>query len=221
MDRLDIWTNYKSKVQGSREVLLWPWLLSNAKSFKGVGVDLGCGDGEYTERVAALAGDEVVGFDSDLALINIARKKSGAKTRYICADITTDVIRSVFAEASFAFSVCCFPHISDELCNQLIRNLCSDLKVPKRIAIVVPHILWAKNNYENVEAIASGIKADARFGGRQWFREQDWYINTFLNYGISCESVLDLIIPDDPRLEKRYRDNAGSPLFLAMTFGER
>lgn len=213
-----MWASYKASVQGSRDVLIRPWLYANRGLFVGNGVDFGCGEGEFTEVISAFPGAEMVGIDSDSEVIALANKRIGKKARYVCTDIRSNVARSVCTTANFLVGICSMSHIDDRDCNEIIRNLSTDLLPDKLVAMIVTHIQWAKNNYTNVEVVESGIKADARFNGRQWFREAQWYIDTFVSYGFRLLISANLIIPDDARLERRYLDKVGLPLFTSFIF---
>lgn len=215
------WLSYKASVQGSREVLIRPWLFACKGLLVGNGVDFGCGEGEFTEAIAAFPSVNIVGIDSDPGVIELANARTGKKARYICSDICSKVARNVCTQANFFVGICSLSHIDDRKCREVINNLSIDLLPDKLVAMIVPHIQWAKNNYINIEVVESGITANPRFNGRQWFREAQWYIDTFATYGFQLLDSANLVIPDDARLEQRYLDNVGSALFASFIFEEK
>lgn len=199
--------------------MIWPWLQSKENFLQGTGVDLGCADGEYTWRVSEMTGARMAGIDVDGLSIKRAKELHGDRAVFIEADLISESSRYACKNANFAMSVCCLTHVNDENCKVLISNLMADLNRPKNLVLMVTHQEWAIGNYGDIQQVHSGVTAVPRFGGTQWFRNPEWYIDRFEAVGFVLKANEALLIPNDLRLEQRYLERTGKPLFDTYVFG--
>ena len=68
----------------------------------GIGFDLGCGTGQMTRRLSA-AGYDMIGADTSVSMLNIAKEKSGDEILYLCQDMRSF---ELYGTVAFAVSVC-------------------------------------------------------------------------------------------------------------------
>ncbi len=77
-------------------------ILSGEGIQSGIGLDLGCGTGQMTRRLAA-AGFDMIGADASIEMLNVAREKSGEDILYLCQDMRSF---ELYGTVAFAVSVC-------------------------------------------------------------------------------------------------------------------
>src|ERR1700755_1417875 len=71
---MDDWNAYKPSVEGSRQAIVFPFFVGALSGKSGIGLDIGCGQGDLTGVVADVVGGSLVGFDINDEDINRARK---------------------------------------------------------------------------------------------------------------------------------------------------
>lgn len=75
----------------------------------GIGLDLGCGTGQMTRRLAA-SGYDMIGVDASAAMLSSAREKGGEEILYLCQDMRSF---ELYGTVAFAVSVCdCMNYLS-------------------------------------------------------------------------------------------------------------
>lgn len=210
------WSAYKCQVEGSREVIVFPYFEQNLSALGGVAVDLGCGDGDLTNHIADVTGAYAVGIDADPKKIEQARSRY-AGPHFLHGRIDKNSLSSAGLVFDFAFSNCCFCHLSDEAVHETLFDLYSVMKEGGNFVLLVPSLEWAKEMYSDVAYETSGISAVPRQGGRQFFRPKEWYAAALSRCGFQVTVSEDLRIPDDERLEDRYRQKVGVSLFSALS----
>lgn len=194
-----------------------PFFVKHLADEEGNGVDLGCGDGDLTEHIGSKVAAHIFGIDSDSALIDRARERKKGNLDFIEGDLSKNRIPHIGINFDFAYSNCCLTHLSDEGVYGALIDLQSCMSVGGKFAFVVPHIEWAKKMYCEVQYCAIGITAIPRFGDRQAFRYPQWYATALEKCGFEEIDCQEIKIPDDSRLEARYLDEAGTPLFSTFT----
>lgn len=209
------WDVYKAQVDASRRLIVFPFFSKNLSAREGVGVDIGCGNGDLTAYIARTSSMSLVGIDKDQDLIGAVRAKH-PEIHLVCGEIDRNALPSVGLNFDFAFSNCCLCHIADEGVYHTFFDLYSCMKERGEFVFLVPSIHWAKEMYSEIEYEKSGITAVPRYGGRQFFRTPDWYRAALAKCGFEIVSSEEIRIPDDEELEPRYRDRAGSRLFSAF-----
>jgi len=55
------WQGYERTVRGSREVIVFPFFENHLRGKQGVGLDVGCGHGDLTKRIASVIKGRLVG----------------------------------------------------------------------------------------------------------------------------------------------------------------
>lgn len=209
------WGEYKSGVAGSREVIVFPFFEHKLSGKTGNGLDVGCGDGELTARIASLTSSHVVGVDCDLPALQRARFAHRGM-HFVLGHADRNVIPAIGLEFDYVYSNCCLCHLSDEGVGNLFMDLFACMKEQAEFVFLVPTAQWAREMYSDIRYEKSGISAVPRFGGRQNFRTKEWYQSTLKRCGFTDVECSELTIPDDERLERRYRDNSGKELFFAF-----
>jgi SAM-dependent methyltransferase len=209
------WEVYKTHVDGSRRLIVYPFFEKHLSHKEGVGVDVGCGNGDLTAHIDQVSSGSVVGIDKDQKSLEQARVRHNA-LHFVCGEIDKNALPTLGITFDFAFSNCCFCHISDEGIYNVLFDLHSCMKDSAELVYLVPSIAWAKSMYSDVEFERSGITAVPRYGGRQFFRTSEWYLSALHKCGFEIVSSEEITIPDDDSLEDRYRNNVGEKLFSAF-----
>lgn len=206
------WDQYKTEVAGSRAVIVFPFFESSLSNSSGIGVDVGCGNGDLTSHIAKSANASVVGTDSDGKSLQEARKNH-PELHFVRGAVEKNALSSIGLIFDFAFSNCCFCHLSDDGVHDALYDLFSCMREGGEFVLLVPSISWAKEMYGEVSYEVSGITAVPRYGGRQYFRSADWYAAGLRKCGFEVVSHHEIAIPSDERLEERYLERAGRVLF--------
>ena len=207
------WLNYKKSVLASREIIVFPFFQESLSSVQGIGIDIGCADGDLTAFLSENLGVEIIGVDHNSDDVERARKATKGKTHFVDGDVSKNAISGTGILFDFAFSNCCFTHLTDEESMHLFADLHSTLKVGGQFVFLVPSWLWAKDMYSKIEYVGNGITAVPRYGGKQFFRMPAWYKDALEECGYELENYNDILIPKDDNLDKRYQDKIGFPLF--------
>lgn len=164
------WDEYREQVASSRELIVHPFFLRNLSGLGGIGLDIGCGDGDITAAVAQEASGLVVGIDLDDVQITRAKERRISNVHFREGDVSKSAILSTGLKYDYAFSNCCFPHLSDSDVYKTLLDLHASLKEEGLFVCLVPSLSWAKEMYASILHIGSGITAIPRYGERQWFR---------------------------------------------------
>lgn len=207
--------NYRASIAGSREVIVFPFFESRLIRKTGNGLDIGCGDGELTARIASINDSHVVGLDCDAASLKDARQFHRGMS-FVLGHADRNVVPAIGLAFDYAFSNCCLCHLNDEGVDSLLMDLFSSMRVGAELVFLVPTHQWAREMYSDIIYEKGGVSARARDGQRQHFRTRPWYESALERCGFTLVESADVVIPDDPRLEKRYLDNVGKPLFAAF-----
>ena len=210
------WVDYKKSVSSSRDAIVFPYYRDALSGCKGIGVDIGCGDGDLTSELAEQNSTKIIGFDLNGKDIENAQKKKSDFLHFVEGDVAKNALSMAGIKFDFAYSNCCFTHLSDEDVYHLFIDLHSCLKKDGLFTFLVPHYKWAKDMYDEVDSKPNGVTALPRYGGIQIFRFEEWYIETLKRCGFEIVSEAPILIPDDPSLETRYREKAGHPIFSAF-----
>jgi len=210
------WGEYKRAVEKSREFIVFPFFDEHLSRQKGIGVDIGCGDGDLTHHLSSRWLLSLVGVDKDIGSLNIASSIENHRIHFIQGDTEKNIISSIGITFDFAVSNCCLSHISDQGIYKLFVDLHNCLKPGAELVFLVPCIAWAREMYSGIEVVPSGITAVPRYGGRQHFRLAEWYVAALEKCGFELVNHSELAIPDMEGLEPRYREKAGASLFSAF-----
>lgn len=208
------WETYKQQVAGSREVIVFPFFLAQLSGASGTGVDIGCGNGDLTAHISGST-RRVVGVDCDKQLLKDARLLHRGM-HFVYGEVDKNSLPAIGITFDFAFSNCCLCHLSDEGVYSLLMDLFSSMREGADLVFTVPSPTWAREMYSDIKYEKSGISAVPRFGARQHFRTPEWYVSALDKCGFDLVSHEEIEIPDDIRLESRYRDNVGRGLFSAF-----
>lgn len=207
------WNEYKTKVAGSRQAIVFPFFERALTGKEGIGIDIGCGDGDLTKHIAKYINVHMVGIDISSAHIKEARTTQSAKVHFIEGDLEKNIVPTIGIRFDFAVSNCCLSQVTDEGVYQLLIDLHSSLRTDGDIVALVPCLSWARDQYASVSNVSNGITALPRYGGRQFFRLPEWYTSALYKCGFDDIRHEVILVPDDSRLEARYRSRVGQPLF--------
>ena len=196
-----------------------PWfkrVIERESLSEGIGLDVGCGDGDLTRKVAHATNLKMIGIDIVNENINRANESNEGSTTFLNGDITTNFISSVGIRFDFAVSNCCFSHLSDDDVFQCLSNVRSSMTTKAKFIFLVTHYDWAKKMHEHVKVEVNGVSTSPRYGGRQRFRFPEWYLEVFRRCGFKVLSHESVEIPNDNRLEERYSSRIGAPIFTGI-----
>lgn len=211
------WEKYKYDVAKSREEIVFPFFKNHIVGKSGIGIDLGCGDGDLTSHLVMWSNVSMVGVDRDYKSLEKARQNKNHRLHFVQGDITKNILPSLGINFDFAVSNCSLSHMPDQDIYKILVDLHACLKPDGIFYFLVPCLSWAKDMYLNIEYVQSGITAVPRYGGRQSFRLPEWYISSLEKCGFESIRHEEILIPDEKDLELRYREKIGKPLFAAFT----
>ncbi len=209
------WQEYKQLVHNTREVIVFPFFLDSLKGASGNGLDIGCASADLTCYLAKALQLQIVGVDRDIPKV-VHDSCSTQSVHLVEADLERNGILEAGVDFDFAFSNCCLCHLTDEVLVDTLLDLHNSLKANGSFVFLVPSVEWAREMYRDIAHVASGITAQARFGGRQHFRTPAWYVSALERAGFQDVTFRQVAIPADERLERRYLDKVGAPLFSAF-----
>ncbi len=142
-------------------------------------LDLGCGTGVISSRLAELTGrkGKVVGCDYSLAMLKTAGKKARG-LQFICADAR----RLPFQSASFENVVCfsCFPHFEDK--QEVLKEMHRIIKEGGHL--IISHLLSSRE-ISRVHRRVKGAVVHDKIPTRRWMRD------SLKNSGFKILSLLD------------------------------
>lgn len=210
------WLEYKDIVRSSRAVIAIPIIEKYFSTATGIGVDIGCGDGEIAKRICRNPNASIIGVDIDKGLISHARELKLDNGRFLVADLASRPIRKIGILFDFAYSNCCFNHLADNEALQTLDDLRSSLRINAKIVILVPHWKRAASLYRRIKELPNGVSAIPEYGERQSFRYGEWYCKALEDAGFEIELHKDVLIPDDEGLCERYRRSKGEPIFSLL-----
>lgn len=209
------WATYSAQVTGSRQIIAFPFFEEHLAGKTGVGVDLGCGVGELSDRISKSSSAVIVGFD-----LNEKTLKQGRATysnvQFVKGHIDKNALSELGIKFDFAFSNCCFCHIDDYGIYNTFFDLYRSLKDGGELVFLVPSIDWAEKMYSDIRHVGAGVTAVPRYGGRQFFRLPQWYVSALERCGFERIEHREIVVPDAPELEYRYRQKVGENLFSAF-----
>jgi SAM-dependent methyltransferase len=208
------WEDYKPLVETSREVIVFPFFVDAMKGFDGICLDIGCGSGDLTEYLSAKHNLEMLGVDKNIPS-SVGVNRLTKNVHLVAGDVAKNGILEAGIVFGSAFSNCCFCQLSDESVNDVFVDLFKSLRKGSRFVFLVPSVEWAREMYSDIVHVPSGITAVPRYGGRQQFRTPSWYAAALERAGFGGVRWQQVTIPDDNRLEKRYLDRCGFPIFTA------
>jgi SAM-dependent methyltransferase len=209
------WEEYKRLAQTSRELIVFPFFTDALCEESGVWLDVGCGTGDLTCHVAETNGLQVIGVDK--AVSKRSQEECSARSVHL---VKGDLLKNGIAETGVifdgAYSNCCFCHLGDDEFMEVLVDIYNCLKVTGDLVFLVPSIEWAREMYSDISHEKSGITAIPRYGDRQHFRIPAWYVSALLKAGFELARFEQVLIPDNPALDARYRSKSGTPLFTAF-----
>ena len=210
------WLEYKDDVRSSRTVIVMPIIEEYLNAVKGIGVDIGCGDGEIAARICRKSDLSIIGVDIDKNLISLARGLKLENGRFFVANLAYRPIRKIGILFNFAYSNCCLNHLADYEVVQALDDLRASLRINSKVVILVPHWKRAVSLYGEIRELPNGVSAIPKYGERQIFRYGEWYCKALEDAGFEIELHKDVLIPDDERLCERYRKSTGEPIFSLL-----
>ena len=210
------WDEYKKKVQSSRDLIVIPELFENLKNIQGLGVDVGCGDGDLTDLISDKLNLKVIGIDLDSASIKKAKQNRKPNTRYLIGDLTNRAIGKTGIKYQFAYSNCFFNHLDNHSTVACIDDLCSSLSDDSIFVMLVPHWKRAEEKYNDIKCCPWGLSAVPEYGNKQYFRFGEWYCKALSDSGFDIVTHRDILIPNKSGLSERYRDDVGKCIFTLI-----
>jgi trans-aconitate methyltransferase len=210
------WPEYKNIVRSSRFVIAIPIIEKHLASASGIGVDIGCGDGEIAARICRNSNVSIIGIDIDHGLISRARGLELGNGRFLVADLSLRPIRKIGVFFDFAYSNCCLNHLTDHEVALTLDDLRASLRINAKVVLLVPHWKRAASLYGKVRELPNGVSALPEYGERQSFRYGEWYCKALEDAGFAIDLHQDVVIPDAEDLCERYRESIGEPIFSLL-----
>ena len=209
------WEEYKPLAETSRDIIVLPFFSNALKGKSGVWLDIGCGNGDLTRHIAKNAHFQIVGIDKELPE---GSQKLCAKNsvHLLEADLTKSGIAETGIIFNGAYSNCCFCHLTDNEFFEVAVDLYNSLEPGAELIFLVPSFEWAHEMYSDIIYVPSGITAIPRYGERQHFRLPAWYESTLIKSGFTDVRSGAILIPSNPKLDSRYLQRFGFPLFTAF-----
>jgi SAM-dependent methyltransferase len=207
------WLEYKNVVRSSRAIIAIPIIEDHIAAASGIGVDIGCGDGEIAARICRKSNVSIIGIDIDKDLISVARGLEIGNGKFLVADLASRPIRKIGVLFDFAYSNCCLNHLPDHEVAQTLDDLRASLRRNAKVVVLVPHWKRASSLYGKIRELPNGVSAIPEYGQRQSFRYGEWYCKALEDAGFAIDLHKDVLIPDDERLCERYRKSIGEPIF--------
>jgi SAM-dependent methyltransferase len=209
------WENYKKAVSDSRDLVIIPTITENLLGVKGVGLDVGCGDGDLTEIIANSMMCTLFGIDINRQCIAKASERN-PNIVFIVGDLSNRAISKTGVRFDFSYSNCFFNHLNNHSVIACIDDLYSSMKEGARVVILVPHWRRAQNNYKKVIKYPWGITAVPEYGNIQYFRYEEWYSKALISAGFTISKHLTIDVPESLKDSKRYGTDVGQPLFTLI-----
>jgi len=210
------WSEYKNIVRSSRAIIAIPIIEKHLSAVTGIGIDLGCGDGEIAAKLCRKSNISIIGIDIDPGLIGHACGLGLGNARFLIADLSSRPIRKIGVLFDFAYSNCCFNHLADHQVAPTLDDLRASLRTEAKIVLLVPHWKRAASFYTQIIELPNGVTAIPEYGERQFFRYGEWYCKALEDAGFEIDLHQDVLIPDAEGLCERYRESVGKPLFSLL-----
>lgn len=210
------WNNYKNKVMDSRDKIVVPLLMDNISDIDvGIGLDVGCGDGDLTSIIIDKSKIQFLGIDIDEKLIKIARGRN-INGIFSVGDLSNRAISKTGVMFNVCFSNCFFNHLDNHSTIACLDDLYSSMSIDSKVVILVPHWRRANNNYEDAKNYPWGITAVPEYGNLQYFRYGEWYCKALNASGFNILKHETILIPDSLRDSERYGRDVGKPIFTLI-----
>lgn len=206
------WESYRKEVSDSRELVIIPAIIDGLSGVSGIGIDVGCGDGDLTEVISAKFKCTIFGVDINERLIDKAAA-GASNSIFIVGDLSNRAIRKIGVKFDFCFSNCFFNHLDNHSAIACIDDLHSSLRDGAKVLIIVPHWRRAAIKYSSVSHYPYGVSAIPEYGDRQFFRYGEWYCNALVNSGFKITGHETINVPEALRESRRYGPDVGKPLF--------
>lgn len=170
------WSGRAGEIRASRRA---EFLVSAAKLAPGVQcLELGCGTGEFTERLVA-SGCELVAVDLSVETAALARERVGARARVVVGNIETgEGLEGLELDAIVGVSV--LHHVD---LDATFAHTFSLLRPGGRFAFTEPNIanpqVWAERNLEPVRRLRHVTPHETAFRAdelRRRFEEEDFVV---------------------------------------------
>lgn len=210
------WNSYKVKVMESRDKIVVPLLIDNISGIdNGIGLDIGCGDGDLTSIIIEKSKIQFLGIDKDEKLIEIARgrKNNGI---YSVGDLSNRAISKTGVVFNLCFSNCFFNHLDNHSTTACFDDLYSSMSINSKVIILIPHWRRANEKYKNPKNYPWGITAIPEYGNLQYFRYGEWYCKALSSSGFNILKHETILIPDSLSDSDRYGQDVGKPIFTLI-----
>lgn len=214
------WLAYRNQSSGPLEKLLYPSILSQIGELDEKTVlDAGCGDGSFLNLIStAKDGTRLIGCDINATLLETARNRLLKGTEFIEVDVANGLEMISDSSIDLIVSSCLLIHLNDEDVEIALREFCRILKRTGRMIIAVIHPDWAQRMYDVNHVSEDVITTRKSANGvqwREWYRDDEFYDLLFRqqHLRLSVAETIDIVIPSNIKLGKRYEMEAGHPIF--------
>jgi SAM-dependent methyltransferase len=210
------WNIYKNKVKDSRDQIVVPLLIDNISGIEaGIGLDVGCGDGDLTNEIISKSKIQFLGIDIDEKLIKIARERN-INGYFSVGDLSKRAISKTGMMFNVCFSNCFFNHLDNHSTIACLDDLYSSMSINSKVIILVPHWRRANEKYVGAKNYPWGITAVPEYGNLQYFRYGEWYCKALNGSGFNILKHETIVIPDSLHDSERYGRDVGMPIFTLI-----
>jgi SAM-dependent methyltransferase len=209
------WENYKKAVSDSRDAVIIPTITENLLEVKGIGLDVGCGDGDLTEVIANSIRRTLFGIDINSNYIDKASGRN-SNTVFTVGDLANRAISKTGVRFDFSYSNCFFNHLNNHAAIACIDDLYSSMNEGSRVVILVPHWRRAQAKYKKAIKYPWGLTAVPEYGNVQYFRYEEWYLKALISAGFTISKHVTINVPESLKDSERYGTDVGNPLFTLI-----
>lgn len=210
------WLEYKRLADATHDAIILPGIQSKVfGSADEILCDIGCGDGEFTRKIAYGKWLKVYGLDINETLLTIARNNGSQHFQFLECDIAEDSFPLEDESCDFIISNNVFMHLTNSSIKHVMCEIQRILKKSGRAIIVVTSFSWASSHYKLTiedDMTYYSVREIWNRDIREHYRDKAVYEKLF-SESMTVDNVFELTIPNDPRLDKRYLSKIGLPLY--------
>ncbi|MGL1135034.1 methyltransferase domain-containing protein [Vibrio parahaemolyticus] len=218
------WTSYKKEIETSRENILIPEILKLLVLYKPqLIIDLGSGDGELFSKVDPLGKINVLGFEVNNLLVNVANEMSPVNHTYKQMNIGNEELCIESGKHDFVFSNCMIMHLSNRELNNMFVDVARCLSERGVAIFIHPKLSWILEMRNPVRVSSDIYKLNRDMNGldvTEYYRTSEFIISAAKKSGLKQHELKSVKIPCLQTLSSRYMSNVGRELFEIIVFSK-
>jgi ubiquinone/menaquinone biosynthesis C-methylase UbiE len=210
------WLEYKKLAVPTQEAILLPSIFNSITKSNPIICDLGCGDGELTCKMQVLKPILLFGLDINNSLLKIARDRAISNFEFNLCDLAQDNFPIPNSYCDILLSSNLLMHIGVNSIEHTLSESYRILKHNGEAFFIVTNFEWALLQYNLIKLSEGTFEATRNIWGSrisEYYRTANKYSEYFKISRFDIIEIVNLIIPNDKRLNQRYLSNIGLPLF--------